>query len=186
MAIDQFAAAVDGDPGYLQARLQLGHALRRARAFDRALAAYEGALSVDPRFAEARLGYAVALADAGRYRMTRAWLHEARRTNPERLEFTELLVRILAAAPDASVRDGTLAVDLGNRLVRQARTWRTLEAQAMALAETGRWAEAVERQRDAIEIFERTMRTPNPALSDGLRRYERRQPSRVPWSTDPL
>jgi hypothetical protein len=110
----------------------------------------------------------------------------ARRANPERLEFTELLVRVLSAAPDASVRDGHLAVDLGDRLVRQARTWRTLEAQAMALAEAGQWAEAVERQRDAIEIFERTMRTPNPALSDGLRRYERRQPSRVPWSTDPL
>jgi tetratricopeptide (TPR) repeat protein len=186
LAIDQFAAAVRGDPGYLQARLQLGHALRRARAFDRALAAYEGALSVDPRLAEARLGYAVTLADAGRFGTARAWLNDGRRAHPERLEFVELLVRVLSAAPEARVRDGHLAVDLGARLVRQTRTWRTLEAQAMALAETGQWAEAVERQRDAIEIFQRTMRAPNPPLNDGLQRYERRQPSRVPWSTDPL
>ena len=185
-AIEQFAAAVRADPGYLQARLQLGHALRRSRSFERALAAYEGALSVDPRFVEARLGYAVALADAGRYRMARAWLTEARRASPERLEFTELLVRILAAAPDASVRDGRMAADLGARLVRQARTWRTLEAQAMALAETGQWMQAVAAQRDAIDLFQRASRVESPSLADGLRRYERRQPSRAPWTTDPL
>jgi tetratricopeptide (TPR) repeat protein len=185
-AIEQFDAAVRADPGYLQARLQLGHALRRARAFDRALAAYEGALSVDPRLADARLASAVTLADAGRYGTARARLSDGRRSHPERLEFTELLVRVLAAAPDANVRDGRLAADLGARLVRQARTWRTLEAQAMALAETGQWAEAVTAQRDAIDLFQRTSRAPSPALADGLRRYERRQPTRVPWSTDPL
>lgn len=185
-AIEQFDAAVRADPGYLQARLQLGHALRRARAFDRALAAYEGALSVDPRLAEARLASAATLADAGRYATARARLSDGRRAHPERLEFTELLVRVLAAAPDASVRDGRMAADLGTRLVRQARTWRTLEAQAMALAETGQWAEAVAAQRDAIDLFQRASRADSPALAEGLRRYERRQPSRVPWSTDPL
>jgi tetratricopeptide (TPR) repeat protein len=185
-AIEQFDAAVRADPGYLQARLQLGHALRRARAFDRALAAYEGALSVDPRLAEARLAAAVTQAEAGRYAAARSWLIDARRAHPERLEFTELLVRVLSAAPDAGVRDGGMATDLGARLVRQARTWRTLEAQAMALAETGQWAEAVTAQRDAIDLFRSTHRTDSPALAEGLRRYERRQPSRVPWSTDPL
>jgi tetratricopeptide (TPR) repeat protein len=185
-AIDRFAAAVRADPGYLQARLQLGHALRHARAFDRALAAYQGALSVDPRFAEARLGYAVTLADAGRYAAARTWLNEGRRAYPERLEFVELLVRVLSAAPDPHVRDGRMAADLGEGLVRQARTWRTLEALAMALAETGRWTEAVGCQREAIEAFQRVNRATSPAMSDELRRFERHEPSRVPWSTDPL
>src|SRR6185503_20682801 len=98
------------------------------------------------------------------------------------LEFVELLVRVLAAAPDASVRDGRMAAELGARLVRQARSWRSLEALAMALAETGQWVEAVARQREAIESFQRATRAANPALSDGLRRYERREPSRVPWT----
>jgi len=185
-AIEQFAAAVQGDPGYLQARLQLGHALRRARAFDRALAAYQGALAVDPRFADARLGYAVTLADAGRYGSARAWLSEGRKAHPERLEFTELLVRVLAAAPDAGVRDGALAADLGGRLVMQARTWRTLEAEAMALAETGNWMDAVARQQEAIDMFQRATRSTSPSLNDGLRRYQRHQPSRVPWTSDPV
>jgi tetratricopeptide (TPR) repeat protein len=185
-AIEQFSAAVKADPGYIQARLQLGHTLRRARAFDRALEAYQGALSVDPRFAEARLGYAVTLADAGRYAAARASLDEGRRAHPERLEFTELLVRLLAAAPDAQVRDGRIGAALAARLVAQTRTWRTLEAQAMALAETGQWMDAVERQRDAIDLFQRAARTASPSLADGLRRYERREPARVPWSVDPL
>jgi tetratricopeptide (TPR) repeat protein len=185
-AIEQFTAAVRGDPGYLQARLQLGHALRRSRAFDRALAAYEGALSVDPRFADARLAHAVTLADAGRYGAARARLEEGQRAHPERLEFAELLVRVLAAAPDGGVRDGRAAADLSARLVRRARSWRTLEADAMALAETGRWAEAVARQREAIDAFQRVTRSASPALNEGLERYERRQPTRVPWSSDPL
>ena len=185
-AIERFAAAVRADPGYLQAHLQLAHALRRARAFDRALAAYQGTLAVDPRLAEARLGYAVTLADAGRYATARAWLNEGRRSHPDRLEFVEVLVRLLAAAPDPNVRDGRTAVDLGTRLVRQGRSWRTLEALAMALAETGQWAEAAARQRDAIEASNSANRDVRSALTDNLRRYERHEPCRVPWSTDPI
>ena len=185
-AIEQFEAAVKAEPDYLHARLQLGHALRRARSFDRALAAYQGALSVDPRFADARVAYAVTLADAGRYATARAWLTDGQRAHPERLDFTELLVRILAAAPDARVRDGRLAVTLGSRLARQMRTWRTLEAEAMALAEIGEWDKALVAQRDAIDLFQRATRTTSPSLADGLQRYERRQPTRVPWSVDPL
>jgi len=185
-AIEQFAAAVKADPGYLQARLQLAHVLRRARAFDRALEAYQGALTVDPRLGEARLGYGVALADAGRYAAARAWLEQGRRAHPERLEFVELLVRLLAAAPDPKIRDGAMAVDLGERLVRETRSWRTLEALAMAQAETGRWPEAIARQREAIDAFQRAPGRPMPTLAENLRRYERHQPCREPWSVDPL
>jgi len=184
-AIERFSAAVKADPTYLEARLQLAHALRRTRAFERALIAYQGALSVDPRLAEARLGYAVTLAEAGRSGASRAWLMESRKSDPDRPEFSELLVRLLAAAPDDRVRDGRMAVEVGERLVRQVRTWRTLEAVAMALAETGRWSEAEARQREAIEALGRAGGT-TTSLSETLRRYERQQPSRVPWSFDPV
>jgi hypothetical protein len=56
----------------------------------------------------------------------------------------------------------------------------------MALAETGQWPEAVARQQEAIDMFQRATRTTNPALDDKLHRYERREPSRVPWSAEPL
>lgn len=187
-AIERFSAAVKADPTYVASHLQLAHTLRRARAYDRALAAYQGALGVEPRLADARLGYAVTLAEAGRYATARAWLNEGRRAHPGHPTFVELLVRVLAAAPDAAVRDGRTASELGEGLVRQARSWRTLEALAMALAEAGRWDDAIARQREAITLAQgdRSAAAAARELANNLRRYEQHQPSRVPWSGDPF
>lgn len=181
LAVERFAAAVSADPTYLQARLQLAHTLRQAGRLDEALVAYQGALSVDPRLAEARLGYAMALAGLGRWGTARAWLLEGRRAHPERLEFSERLVRVLAASPDPNVRDGDRALQLARELGKRSRSWRTLEALAMALAETGAYAEAAARQREAIEARRREGSEPEAAMLDELRRYESGQPSRVPW-----
>jgi len=185
-AARRFAAAVKVDPGYLQARLQLAHVLRRMGRPQAALVEYEGALRLDPRLAEARLGYAVSQADAARWGAARAWLQEGRRTYPDRPEFTELLVRLLAASPDANVRDGAQAVALGRALVDQSRSWRTLEALAMALAESGAFAEAAARQQEAIDDHGRRTGRSNAAMTAILHRYERREPCRVPWMGDPI
>lgn len=186
MAISAFAAAVTADTTYVQARLQLAHSLRKARRFDESLVTYQSALKIDPRLAEARLGYAVTLADAGRYGTSRAWLAEGRRSHPDQLEFQELLVRIMAAAPDANVRDGLAAVELATDLVERSRTWSTLEALAMALAETGRYEEAADRQREAIADYERTTGEAVASMTERLGRYEQHQPSRSPWTADPI
>jgi tetratricopeptide (TPR) repeat protein len=185
-AARRFAAAVRADPDYLQARLQLAHALRRMGRPESALAEYEGALRLDPRLAEARLGYAVSLADSARWGTARAWLQEGRRTHPAQPEFTELLVRVLAAAPDANVRDGAQAVTLGRTLVEESRSWRTLEALSMGLAESGLFSEAVARQQEAIDDYHRRTGRSNAAMTSVLRGYERRAPCRVPWAGDPI
>jgi tetratricopeptide (TPR) repeat protein len=185
-AADRFAAATRADPSYLQARLQLAHTLRRLGRSQSALVEYENALELDPRMAEARLGYAVSLADSARWGTARAWLHEGRRSYPGRLEFTELLVRVLAAAPDANVRDGAQAVALGRTLVEQVRSWRTLEALAMALAESGAFGEAVSRQQEAIDDHQRRLGRSNAQMTATLHHYERREPCRVPWVGDPV
>jgi tetratricopeptide (TPR) repeat protein len=186
LAIEEFAAAVRADPTYVQAHLQLAHTLRRAGRLQPALAAYEQTLSIDPRMADARLGYAVALTGQGRWGTARAWLNEGRRAHPERLEFLDLLIRLLAASPDPNVRDGRLALELGQDLVARSRSWRTLESTAMALAETGRYDEAVTRQREAMEVYRREAGAPNEAMAGNLLRYERREPCRVPWAGDPI
>ena len=185
-AVRRFEAAVRADPGYLHARLQLAHALRRVGRPESALVEYEGALLLDPRMAEARLGYVVSLADLARWGAARAWLQEGRRTHPDRPEFVELLVRLLGAAPDVNVRDGRQALALGRTLVEQSRSWRTLEALAMALAESGLFSEAVARQQEAIDAYQRSTGRTNAAMTATLRRYERREPCRVPWVGDPI
>jgi tetratricopeptide (TPR) repeat protein len=186
LAIDRFAAAVHADPTYLQARLQLAHTLRQVGRLDRALVEYQGALSIDPRVAEARLGYAISLARLGRWGAARAWLIEGRRAYPDRPEFSESLARLLAAAPDSNVRDGAQALDLARNLVSRSRSWSTLEAVAMALAETGEYTAAVSRQREAMDAYRRENGKSNVPMADCLRRYERREPCRVPWSADPI
>jgi tetratricopeptide (TPR) repeat protein len=185
-AAGRFAAAVRADPSYLQGRLQLAHTLRRMGRSASALVEYESALRLDPRIVEARLGYAVSLADSARWGAARAWLLEGRRTHPGRPEFTELLVRVLAAAPDTNVRDGAQAVALGRTLVEQSRSWRTLEALAMALAESGFFTEAVARQQEAFDAHRQLTGRSNAAMVATLRGYERREPCRVPWVGDPI
>jgi tetratricopeptide (TPR) repeat protein len=185
-AAARFAAAVRADPSYLQARLQLAHVLRRMGRPEAAAVEYDGALRVDPRLAEARLGYAVSLADAARWGAARAWLQEGRRAYPAQPAFTELLVRVLAAAPDANVRDGAQAVALGQALVEQSRSWRTLEALAMALAESARFSDAIARQQEAIDDYRRRTGRLNAAMTATLQSYERRQPCRAPWVGDPI
>jgi hypothetical protein len=56
----------------------------------------------------------------------------------------------------------------------------------MALAEVGRYDEALQWQRDAIATAERD-RHVNLAgvLAANLRLFERRQPSRMPWRDPP-
>jgi tetratricopeptide (TPR) repeat protein len=186
LAIERFAAAVRADPTYLQARLQLAHTLRKAGRLDRALVEYQGVLKLDPRVAEARLGYAIALAGLGRWGTARAWLNEGRRAHPDRLEFSESLARVLAAAPDGNVRDGAQALVLARELFTRSRSWSTNEALAMALAETGDYTEAGTRQREAMDAYRGESGESNRVMADCLSNYERREPCRVPWSIDPL
>jgi hypothetical protein len=75
---------------------------------------------------------------------------------------------------------------LGRTLVEQAPSWRTLEALAMALAESGAFSEAVARQREAIDDYQRRAGRTNEVMTDTLHRFERREPCRVPWLGDPI
>jgi tetratricopeptide (TPR) repeat protein len=63
------------------------------------------------------------------------------------------LAWLLATAPDAGVRDGELALRYAARAVNLDPTdWRSLDAQAAALAELGRFESAVEMQQRAIKL----------------------------------
>ena len=73
------------------------------------------------------------------------------------------------------------ALGLAERLVEEGRTPISLEALAMALAEAGRFDEALRVQQEAIELAERGG---SPALHERLTAnlglYERNRPCRNP------
>src|SRR4051812_18207169 len=109
-AIQHLNTALKIEPGYVEARLQLAHVLRRDSRFEASLPQYAQIVSQDARVPEARFGYAAALIGLRRYADARDYLADSIRLYPNELAFANALARVLAAAPDDKVRNGSRAV----------------------------------------------------------------------------
>jgi tetratricopeptide (TPR) repeat protein len=187
-AVGYLEAAIASGPNYGEAYMALGDALRRVGRFGEASQAYQEVVRIDPTSVEARFAYAVTLVRLGRYLEARDWLTESLVLHREQPMLMQALARILAAAPDAHARDGRRALALAQQLAGAVTTTDVGETLAMAFAEVGDYASAVNTQKDVMAAAARAgqqdtvrMMTPN------LRRYERRQPCRTPWADqDPV
>ena len=184
-AIAHFQAAVTYQPTYVEARLGLADALRRDGRLTAAIGEYARALELSPRLVEAEFGYALALVRIGRHREARDRLTRAIANHPDETRFTLALARVLAASPDAGVRDGARALALVDQLLKGGRNLELGETLAMALAELGDYATAAATLRDVVASAERAgLRDAARRLSVNLRLYESRQPCRAPWQND--
>jgi tetratricopeptide (TPR) repeat protein len=182
-AAARLRAALEARPSYVPARVRLAASLRRTGHAAEALAEYRRALDGDDALAEANVGYAMTLAQLGRFVEARDHLERARQAAPESVAFAHGLARLLATAPDARVRDGARAREMVESLVAQGRTLDLGETMAMALAELGEFERAVTVQRDLVTAATRAGLEPTVArMTANLRRYQRRQPCRVPWT----
>lgn len=183
-----FEAAIRYQPNYIEAHLALADFLRRNKRPDAALARYRATLALNPRHTVARLGYAMALYDLGRYGATREWLDEAVRTFPDRPEYRIVLARVLATSPDDRVRDGQRAMAIAADLFKtQPHTTALGETIAMALAESGDFAQAISIQRGVIAAVRRSALTAQLLrMEQNLALYEHDRPCRTPWSDDEL
>lgn len=186
-AIEHLAAAVRSDPHYTEARLALADLLRGTGRLEDALRHYETLITIDPRVADARLGHAMTFVRLTRYRQARESLAEAVKLYPYRTDFVQALVRLLAAAPDAKVRDGGLAMTLIQDLVKDPSSVELSETVAMTLAEVGQYAEAAARQREAIAAVSQSGQRARAArMADNLTLYESGMPCRTPWRAGEL
>ena len=183
-ATERLSAAVRHDSAYVEARLLLGDLSRHTGHSKEALQQYEEVIELDPRVAQAQLGHALALTDLGEYGKALARLVGATTAFPNDATLMQALARLRAAAPDASVRDGTQAVALMQRALsgQSAPGPEVSEAMAMAYAETGEFRQAVSWQRMAMVAAERAGRDPGIVREMGanLRLFERGKPSRTP------
>ena len=172
-AIAAFARAVDADPSSLESRLSLADALRRNGRDADALAQYTAIIRANPSASPAHFGLAMALVHMRRYADARDALTRASTTFPDQPGFAHALARILASAPDDRVRDGARALTITEGLLKAQRTVELMQTMGMALAEVGRFDEAVMWQKQAM--------TAGGSRADNLARYEQRLPSRTPW-----
>ena len=181
-ALSRYSAAVENQPEYAQARLRLADVLRRRDRLQDALTEYERVMSADPTVSDAMLGRAITLVRIGRYREAREQLLEGIKFYPAHPGFPHALARLLAAAPDDSVRDGRRALALAEQALKADPSTEVGETLGMALAEVGRFDEAAAVQRDLIAAARRAGRSDLAVtLQENLRLYETRQASRTPW-----
>jgi tetratricopeptide (TPR) repeat protein len=188
-AIKWLRSAIRTDPSYLEAHLHLADALRRTGMLSESLSEYDDALRLDSRQSDAWFGSAMALVRLNRYRDALVRLTDARQRHPTERRFAHAIARLLAAAPDASIRDGERALSLAQSLQPTGLSIDLAETLAMASAEVGRFQDAVEWQRQVIAaVREKDGESGRvESLIATLGRYERGEPSRTPWSSnDPI
>ncbi len=122
-----------------------------------------------------------------RYRDARDAFSEGAKRFPEQPLFKLALARLYAAAPDAQVRDGGQSMALVNELMKGPQSIELAETAAMGLAEVGRFDQAVEAQQSVLAAARNANLAPVvQRATENLSLYEKRQPSRRPFSEDEL
>lgn len=186
-AIGHLQAAVKIQPTDQQALLQLAQILRQAGRLDEALVHLDRLLVLAPMHRTARLEEATILVQTRNYRLALQNLQEGRQLMPEDGGLAHAMARLLGAAPDLDLRNGARALELSQRVFESRPTPGHAETVAMALAETGRCADAIKWQRRALRMGSES--APVAWLEDVVRtlnHYAYSRPCRYPLSSAAL
>ncbi len=183
-AIGHLEEAAKRMPGIADVRLALASAQGRSGRFGEAAEQYGALIERAPDLAEAHFGRALALLLAERDREALEALEESLARRPDDLVLLHLLARLLATSPDPEVRDGERALALAQRLIERRQTLDHAATMAMALAETGRYAEAAEMQRRIVEQAAASGTADLESLRRHLDLYAAGEPVRAPWRPD--
>jgi tetratricopeptide (TPR) repeat protein len=114
---------------------------------------YREALRLDNRHPDAHYGLALVLAAEGQVADAVLHYREALKAVPEWPQVLAELAWLLATTPDPAIRNPREALALAERALRSATppSWAALNAMAAALASAGRFSEAAEHARRALE-----------------------------------
>lgn len=145
-----------------------GMTLSNRKRWPEAVEHFHEALRLNPEMAVAHNNLAMALVQLGRPREVIEHLEEAARLAPDEPEVMRNLAWALATCPDRNLRNAAKAVELAERALAlpDGRQPESLEALAVAYAETGRPAEAVKAANEAIGL---AVKQNKPALAEAIR-----------------
>ena len=150
-------------------RSTLVRGLLRLSRYDEAIAVLRRIASLDPDHEESVVSLAVLLSNRGRFSEAVKVLELAAQRQPAAATVATTLARLLASAPDRSLRDGTRALTLAMRVYETSLTATDAETVALALAELDRCGEARDWMQRAIAIAESS--DENARLKGELRNY---------------
>lgn len=171
-ALERYREVIEREPELAAGRSGLARVLGHLGRYDEAIEEFDRALELDPRDLSLLRGRITALVLGERWGEARMALNEALRLYPREKDLALLQVRLLASAPDATVRDGSLALEVARRVALEDDGAQTRQAMALALAEAGSPSEAVEIQRALVVEAERTRSPRLPRLRERLEAFQ--------------
>lgn len=181
-AIKHYQQAFQIDPNYARAYNNLGSALAQQGKLDEAIRHFRQALQIDPDCSQAHFNLSSAFKKQGKFDTVIEHYQQALQSNPEYTMAKNNLAWMLATCPDATLRDGKRAVELAKQAVRLTNREdpSVLDTLAAAYAEAGRYPEAIETARRAIDIAKSEAVAKD--IRDRLKLYQASIPYHEKWS----
>ena len=186
-AIVHYQKSLALNPDNFSAQANLGNALFLAGRADEAILHYQSALAVNPKDAKVQVNLGNALFKKGRLTEAVGHYRLAAEIEPNNVYVLGTVARILAISPDPSIRNGAVALNLAQRAVQLSGGGNPalLTTLAAAEAETGRYSEAVQTARHALELATAQHNTALVnILENQIGLYEANQPFRDPQLTN--
>lgn len=151
----EFGRTLELDPNNAEAESNIGAALLREGKPAEAIAALDKAVTLAPNNAAARESLATALLRTGRAAEAAFHFEKVLDLQPGNAGVLNDLAWILAASPEASLRDGKRAVSLAEQADRltAGRSPAILSTLAASLAEAGRFTEATDAAQRALRLL---------------------------------
>ncbi|MDH3403595.1 MAG: tetratricopeptide repeat protein [Acidobacteriota bacterium] len=172
-AADELLHAVALDPGNATARFNLAQLLAARGDHELAIVHFEAAVGQQPEDEEAWIGEAQSWIALGDFARAVERLETANAILPRSTTVAFALVRMLAAAPDRSLRDGARALELARQVFDIRPTTDFAGLVALSMRELGRCADAAQFLDDLIasnegrnEAGAETLRAERAAIAD--------------------
>ncbi len=180
-ALDYCVESVRLNPKSPFSHNNLGLVLMELGRFDEAMGQFSEAAQLDASYAPPRFQMGRILLKQGRDAEAMPRFHEALRIEPDNLQMLTYLARVLAADENPEIRSGAEALELATRasqLAGQAQPV-ALDTLAMAYAENGRFDQAVQAGREAVNLAGAAGQKDDAAvMQQRLELYQKRQPWR--------
>ncbi len=150
----EYHKAMEINPEFADAYNNLGIALGRYGWFDEAMAHFQRGLELKPDYTDARNNLSFTRSLREELLKVLAGRRESLRSHPDDIVLLNETAWVLATNPNASIRNGAEAVELAQRAVQlsDGREPAVLGTLAAAYAEAGRFSEAVQAARTALQL----------------------------------
>jgi tetratricopeptide (TPR) repeat protein len=176
-ALPYFEKAANFKPDYADAQNNLGIVLLQRGRLGEAIEHLEKAEEINPRNTQTYYNLGAAFYLQGKVTKALAEWRAGLHLDPEDLPLLSQAAWVLATNPQASIRNGSEAVELAARAVKLsgAKDPATLDTLAAAYAEAGRFPEAVQTARQALALATEPLAN---ELKGRIALYESNQPFR--------